>query len=175
MHMSIIFADCQPSRGPADQRFWLSCLQMRSGTTSPDEGLYSYYSIGAEFWWSPHFNSKIILPRYSCGFPQNSPNIMIPGDQIWLADTNWVIFGLVTALWAGLGCIPMPYSIVANSWKSAHSPAGNLPRKSGSPDQMLITLIDKEWPFWLVMGKKNWKSDAFNGITWPLSLQIEWL
>ncbi len=33
---------------------------------------------------------------------------------------------------------------VANSWKSARSPAGDLPRKSGSPDQMLLALIDKE-------------------------------
>ena len=40
---------------------WLSCLQTRSGTTSPDQGPYSYYSIGAEFWWSPRFICKIIL------------------------------------------------------------------------------------------------------------------
>ena len=36
---------------------------------------------------------------------------------------------------------------VANPLKSPHSPAGDLPQKSGSPDQMLIALIDNELSF----------------------------
>ncbi len=32
-------------------------------------------------------------------------------------------------------------------WKSAGSPAGDLPPKSGTPDQILKALIAKEWPF----------------------------
>ncbi len=32
-----------------------------------------------------------------------------------------------------------------------------LPRISGSPDQMLIVLLDKEWSFRVVMGRKTKK------------------
>ncbi len=40
-----------------------------------------------------------------------------------------------------------PVCSVANSLEYAHSPAGDLPRKPGSRDQMLIALIDNEWSF----------------------------
>ncbi len=46
---------------------------------------------------------------------------------------------------------------VANSLKSAHSPAGDLPGKSGSPDQMLIALTDIEWSFCVEIARKNGK------------------
>ncbi len=42
---------------------------------------------------------------------------------------------------------PLNLTSVANSLEYVHSPAGDLPRKPGSPDQMLIALIDNEWSF----------------------------
>ncbi len=72
-------------------------------------------------------------------------------------DTTGVIISYTTRLdgveydiytaedWVGCELAETHICSFVKSWKSIHSPASNLP--DFFPDQMLITLIDKYWPF----------------------------
>ena len=75
---------CRPSLQTANQArgdlIWacLSCLQKRSGTNSPDQGLYSYYSIGAG---GAHISSLKQSYSDTAGDSLGIPSIL---GQLWV-------------------------------------------------------------------------------------------
>ncbi len=80
----------------------------------------------------------------------------------------------IEQIWHTVGVNQRLCDSVENLCDFACSPAGDLCRKEGSPDQKWAALFDKEWWFWLVMAK-NVKTDAFRVLSWLFAIQFEWL